>query len=125
MIRNHTDKQCRFYVFCGFNHNNPGVYSETFWRDDIADLFERIKILMKYKCLPYVMRFKDYELSPFRGMYINIARWCNQPSFFKKKTFREFCDMNGKDSSCMKYAEIFEHKYPDIAKQYYAIRFPQ
>lgn len=123
MIRNHTDKQCRFYVFCGFNHDNPGKYSDDFWANDIANLFERIRILMKYKCLPYVMRFKDYELSPFRGMYINIARWCNQPSFFKKKSFREFCWMNGKKSACMRYMENFEKQYRNIAKEYYDMRF--
>lgn len=123
MIRNHTDKQCRFYVFCGFNHNNPGTYPDEFWENDIADLFERIRILMKYKCLPYIMRYMDYILSPFRGMYINIARWCNQPSFFKKKSFREFCMMNGENSACMKYTRDFEMQCPDIAKEYYDMRF--
>ena len=73
MIRNHTDKQCRFYVFCGFNHNNPGIYPDEFWENDIADLFERIRILMKYKCLPYIMRYMDYILSPFRG---NVHKYC-------------------------------------------------
>lgn len=37
MIREHTDKQCRFYVFCGFNHNDPGIYSDEFWKNDIAE----------------------------------------------------------------------------------------
>lgn len=81
------------------------------------------KMSMEYKCLPYIMRYMDYEKSPFRGMYINIARWCNQPSFFKKKTFREFCIMNGKESSCMKYAKYFEQQCPDIAEKYYDLRF--
>ena len=72
---------------------------------------------------PYIMRYMDYTLSPFRGMYINIARWCNQPSFFKKKSFREFCVMNGENSACMKYARDFEMQCPDIAKEYYDMRF--
>ena len=65
----------------------------------------------------------DYEKSPFRGMYIDIARWCNQPSFFKKKTFREFCITNGKEASCMKYAKYFEQQCPDISAKYYDLRF--
>lgn len=125
MIRKFTDRQCMFYVFCAFNHENPGEYSEEFWVNDITDLFERIRILMKYRCLPYVMRFKDYEISPYRGMYITIARWCIQISIFKKKTFREFCMMNGENSSSMKYMLEFEKKYPDIAKEYFDMRFPQ
>ena len=41
---------------------------------------------MKYGCLPYVMRYKDFENSPYRGTYINLASWCNQPHQFKKKS---------------------------------------
>lgn len=125
LIREFTDRQCMFYVFCGFNHENPGNYNEAFWVKDIIDLFERIRILMKYKCLPYVMRFKDYELSPYRGIYITIARWCIQVSIFKKKSFREFCTMNGESSSCMRYLNDFEKRYPDIAKEYFDMKFPQ
>lgn len=123
MIRNHTDKQCRFYVFCAFNHDKPGIYSDEFWKNDIKNLFERIKILMNYKCIPYVMRFKDYDYSTYRGMYINITRWCNQVSFFKKKTFREFCHFNGENSACMKYMKEFEKLYPNIAREYFDMRF--
>ncbi len=87
MIRRHTNNQIKFYTFCGYNHNNIGVYDEQFWVQDIVDLFERIKILMTYGCLPYVMRYKDYELSPYRGIYITVASWCNQPSLFRKMSF--------------------------------------
>lgn len=123
LIRKHTDKVLKFYTFCGFNHDNFEQYNEEFWIKDIVDLFERIKILMEYKCLPYVMRYKDYELSPFRGIYINITRWCNQPQFFKKKSYREFCMANGEKSACYNRMIDFEKQYPDIAEKYYDLKF--
>lgn len=123
LIRKHTNIVPKFYVFCGYNHNDPDNYNNEFWKQDIVDLFERVKILASHGCLPYIMRYKDYELSQYRGMYINIARWCNQPSFFKKKSFREFCIANGEKSSTMKYLKDFEDKFPEIAEEYFNIRF--
>ena len=95
MIRKYTDKPCKFYLFCGFDRSNK--WDNTFWYNDIVDIFKRIELLLEYKCLPYIMRFNRYEESPYRGMYITLARWCNQPGIFKNKTFAEFCSMQ-KDS---------------------------
>lgn len=144
MIRRHTNNQIKFYTFCGYNHDNIGVYDEEFWVKDIIDLFERIKILMKYGCLPYVMRYKDYELSPYRGIYITVASWCNQPSLFRKMTFEEFSKargMNnedykkykldfdsylkdgGKKGSSWRYYEEFSEKYPEVAEKYFHMKW--
>jgi hypothetical protein len=112
-------RNLKFYVFCGYNHDDPGNYDYEFWKKDIEDLFERISILAKYGCLPYIMRFQDYEKSPFRGMYITIARWCNQPTFFKKLTFREFCMREGQGDSPERYMREFEESCPEVAKKYY------
>ncbi len=123
LIRERTDKIPKFYVFCGFNHDAPDTYPAEFWANDIADLFERIKILISHRCLPYVMRYKDYEKSPYRGMYITIARWCNQPSFIKKKSFREFCEANGEKSASMRYMREFENEHPEIAEKYFDMKW--
>ncbi len=144
MIRRHTNNQIKFYTLCGYNHNNVGVYDEQFWVQNIVDLFERIKILMTYGCLPYVMRYKDYELSPYRGIYITVASWCNQPSLFRKMSFEEFSkargmsnenykkyklDFNsyladgGKKGSCWRYYDEFEEKYPKIAEKYFHMKW--
>lgn len=123
MIRDFTSRQCRFYLFCGFNHDNPGTYSDGFWKQDIIDMFERIRILMKYKCIPYIMRYKDYELSPYRGIYVTVARWCNQVSFFKTKSFREFCGSCGENHSATRYLREFEKEYPDVSAEYFNMRF--
>lgn len=48
-------------------------------------------------------------------MYITIARWCNQPSFFKKKSLREFAICNGLDSACYRYVADFERLFPEVA----------
>ena len=119
--KSHCAKTTKLYVFCGFDRDNK--YDMTFWKQDIFDTFERIKILMQYGCLSYIMRHVNYEDSPYRGMYINLARWCNQPNFYKKKSFREFCEANGESSSTMKYLREFEKDHPEIAEEHYNLRF--
>lgn len=123
LMRRYTKKNVTFYVFCGYNHNAPDTYPEGFWAEDIRDMFERIRILMSYQAKPYIMRYKDYEKSPFRGMYITIARWCNQQSFLKKKSLREFAAANGENSASMRYLEEFERQYPEIATEYFDMKW--
>ncbi len=116
----------KLYVFCGFDRNDKWDYE--FWIQDIKDTFERVKILMKYGCLPYIMRFYKYEISPYKGTYINLARWCNQPSFYTKVSYRKFCEMNqertkNKICSAMRYLNELEVKHPEIASEYFDLRF--
>lgn len=65
--------------------------------------------------------------SEFRCLYTAVARWCNQPSFFKKKSFREFCEADQKlyktVCSSMRALVDFEKQYPNIAKEYFDIKF--
>lgn len=56
-------------------------------------------------------------------MYITIARWRNQPSFIKKKSFREFCKANGENSSSMRYLKQFELEHPEIAEKYFDMKW--
>jgi hypothetical protein len=129
LIRKYTNKVPKFYTFCAFNHDNPNHYDEEFWVNDIVDLFERIKILMKYQCLPYIMRYEDYVKSPYCGIYTNIAGWCNQPSFFKKNSLREYCyaEQKRRKSECasVRYLKEFESKHPDIAAKYFDIKYDE
>ena len=119
--RKYCSKTTKLYVFCGFDRNDR--WDDEFWIQDIRDIFKRVRILMKHSCLPYIMRFNKYEESPHRGMNINFARWCNQPNFFKKKSFREFCIANGSNSSCYNYMDSFENEYPKIAEKYYDLKY--
>ena len=123
LIRRHTNRVVRFYVFCGYNHVEPDIYPEGFWANDIRDVFERIRILISYQALPYIMRYKDYIESPFRGMYITLARWCNQPNFLKKLSFREFSEANGLNSAAARYIEEFERQHPEIAAEYFDMKW--
>lgn len=123
LLRQYTTKQCRFYVFCGFDRDD--VWDTDFWEHDISDLFKRIQILMNYGCIPYVMRYYRYKESPYKGMYTTIARWCNQPSFFKKKSFREFVEANRELNSLapIRYAENFEREHENMSRMYYDLKF--
>lgn len=116
LARQYTNLPLKFYCFCGFDRDNR--WNHDFWVQDIFDLLSRIKILMQYKCIPYVMRFARYEESPYRGLYITIARWCNQPSFFKKKSLRQFAECNGIQSACYKYLYSFEKEFPEVSRFY-------
>lgn len=116
IARKYTNAVLKFYCFCGFDRCFK--LDTDFWRQDVFDLFTRIEILMRNRCLPYVMRFSRYVESPYRGMYISIARWCNQPSFYKKKSLREFAELNGKQSACYKYLSDFEKQFPKVAYFY-------
>lgn len=122
MIRRHTEKVPKFYVLCGFDYNDK--YNEDFWYRDIVDVFKRIELLMKYRCLPYIMRFYRYEDSPYRGVYINLARWCNQPSFFKKKSFYEYCTLDcHRGKATERYLNEFLLDYPDFDREYLNMKF--
>ena len=89
--RNCTKKGTKFYLFCGFMQEPDNL--EKFYRD-IWELFQRIKILMQYGCVGYVMRHEDYKKSPLANIYVQIARWCNQQAFYKKMSFWEYTYRN-------------------------------
>lgn len=117
----HSTQIAKLYVLCGYDSQDEV---------DIANTFERIKILMKHHCLPYIMRHEYYLKSKYRGLYVTLARWCNQPSFFKKKSFREYCEANQEyhqnpKTLCASLATMreFEKDHPDIAARYFDIKW--
>lgn len=111
----------KFYVLCAYDENK--IYDQKFWIKDIINLFERIKILSYLNCIPYVMRYKKYENSPFRGMYINISGWCNQPGLFKNMSLREYSLKKNPGGASERYLKKFEKKYPYIAKEYFDLKW--
>lgn len=80
-------KTTKFYLFCGYEltaDDDDKLFNDVYY------LFRRIQILMSYGCLGYVMRHADYENHSLGNIYTQIARWCNQPQFYKKMSFEEF-----------------------------------
>jgi len=120
MVRRYSNAVLKFYCFTGFDRDDR--WDTAFWEQDIRDLFTRIEILMRNNCIPYVMRFARYRESPYRGLYISITRWCNQPAFFKKKTLREYGKLNGESSSCMRYIREYECTHPEMSR-YFDMRY--
>lgn len=141
--RRHCDKSTKLYVLVAYDSQDER---------DIEGTFYRIQKLMEFGCLPYIMRFEKYKDSRFKNMYIQLARWCNQPSFYKKMSFRQFCvrneeyhqglnavEGNGhynvdvvfpvgferkrKYCSCYQTMIDFEQEFPEIAKKYFDMRF--
>ena len=126
MIRKYTNvRVIKFYVLVGFESTDE---------NDIENAFKRIELLMRYQCLPYIMRYQDKNYTPWKeseysGLYVTLARWGNQPSIFKKMSFRQFCEANQairktkKMCSAMRALTYFESKNPEIAKKYFDIRY--
>lgn len=116
----------KFYVLVGFESTDA---------IDIENMWKRVELLMRYQCLPYIMRYRNKNETPwkdskYRGMYVTMARWCNQPSFFKKKSFRQYCEANqalvkteGHICSSMRALLDFEKEYPKIAEKYFDLKF--
>ena len=84
-------KGTKFYLFCGFRLKEN---SHAKFYKDIWESFQRIKVLMSYGCVGYVMRHEDYHNYELSNLYIQIARWCNQQQFYKKMSFWEFVYRN-------------------------------
>lgn len=117
----YSSKVAKLYVLCGYDSQDEV---------DIANTFERIKILMRHHCLPYIMRHANYEKSKYRALYVTIARWCNQPNFLKKKSFREFCEANqeykkNQSTLCSSMVSMleFEKEHPEIAARYFDMKW--
>lgn len=143
--RTYCRKSTKLYVLVAYDSQDE---------KDIEGTFFRIKILMEYGCLPYIMRFEEYNNSRFKSMYTQLARWCNQPGFYKKMSFRQYCVRNEeyhqgiqnltpkgkynkklkipkgyprKEKYCSCYQTMldFEAEYPEIAKKYFDLRFEE
>ena len=119
-------KGIRFYVLVGFESTDY---------KDIEGAFIRIELLLRYGCLPYIMRYQSKDNAPwkdskYRALYVTIARWCNQANIVKKMTFREFCVANqalhkteGTMCSAMRSMTEFEVEYPKIAAKFFDVRY--
>jgi hypothetical protein len=82
-IVDHTKvRVIKFYVLVGFESTNE---------IDIENAFRRIELLMRYQCLPYIMRYQTriilLETVWIQRKYIAMARWGNQPSIFQENEF--------------------------------------
>jgi hypothetical protein len=84
-------RETKFYLFCGYKMRDG---DDAHFYTDIWELFQRIKILMQYGCFGYVMRHEDYKNHELCNIYVQIARWCNQPQFFRYMSFWEYCYRN-------------------------------
>lgn len=131
-------RELKFYVFCGFDKNEQ--YDTAFWKQDIINLFERIRILKTFNAKPYVMRFDKVYHSEYSSFYAAVAAWCNQPGIFRSFTFRQFCQCRGMRRNGYKIykrdvegylrdigikgsewnaMETIENKFPTIASKYF------
>lgn len=132
--RMNCSKSTKFYVLCAYDPWQLSLSkSDQDKRDliDIQNVFERIKLLMEYDCLPYIMRYEKYKESKYSNVYVQLARWCNMPQFFKKLSFREFCQKNQEYTKGNNFCKSMRTLYmlqtdaPIIAEMYFDIKYEQ
>lgn len=130
-------KGCKLYVLCGYDARSRDSDCEISELDsiererererdliDIENTFKRILILMKFGFLPYVTLYESYKQSKYRRVYINLRRWCNQPQFFKKTSFEEYCTLQQKDMkgnricSALGSLNLLKEDAPQIYEKY-------
>lgn len=117
MFRQYTTKIPMFYLFCGFK--SQGV-------DDIATIFERLKLLWANGGIGYCTRHENINGSRYEGLYTQIASWINMPAMQKKLSLWEFAEATQKrvKSKCstVKHLEAFAKEYPDLAKEWFNMK---
>ena len=115
LARRYTSAVMKFYCFCGFDRVNH--WDADFWRQDVFDLFARIEILMRHRCLAICN-----ALCPLCGKSLS-RRVCTVAAgaisrASSKKEPAEFAELNGIDSACYKYLIDFEKRFPEVAHFY-------
>lgn len=110
-------KETKFYLFCGFQQN---ASDDKAFQKDVAEIFMRIKVLMSYGCLGYIMRHEDYKKAPLANIYVQIARWCNQPGFYRNLSFWQFCYKNQTywEEQTYGFKNLPPKKYEDFIDDY-------
>ena len=104
IFREYCDKPAKSYVLTGFYEKDEAAFLSALLR---------VETLSKYKILPYIMRFKDCYTSPFDSLFSTLAAWTNQPAFYKKTTFAEFCKKRGR-KPCEQLARIKDRNLLDL-----------
>lgn len=112
--RKHSCKATKLYVLVGYDKQNR--YDDDFFLDDIQSTFERIKLVLDYDCLPFVMRYERAYTSPYKTFYDAISNWSNNSGSVYKQSFREFVEYSG---WYREFCDEFEKKYPKIAERYF------
>ena len=112
----------RLFVLIAFDRNDK--YDLEFWERDVVELFERLKVLMKYRCVPYIMRFIKWKECPpvFYPVYEAVNSF-GAPIIFKKKTFLEYATPSSTGKGRMKGIVKFVREYPQIADKYFNLRY--
>ena len=115
VLRKHLpSKGAKAYILCGFEQQG---------QRDIATVFRRLQILWEYRCLGYLMRYKDCRLAPpvCWRLYTYLAAWINQPGFQRVKSFRAYCEVVG--GGALRALRAFEKEHPDTARRCFDLRY--
>lgn len=81
----------------------------------ISETVNRIEWLRNNKCLPYIMRDIACWSSPNSDFYTDIASYCNQVAFFKKKPILDFLSQrHSKGDRAARTYSIYQGGYTPV-----------
>jgi len=86
--REYNKSSTKLYVLCAFDRT--GNYDLSFWKTDLVETLERMKVLMQFQCIPYFMRYEKYKDCPWGYFYTLLTKWCMNPGNYKKLSIREY-----------------------------------
>jgi len=101
----------RFYVFMGFDRNNN--YDKDFWLNEIESVFIRIKILFKYKSIPFVMRYYKWKDCVFYKFLVELTQWTNNARNIAMYSLSEYIELADRKES-----KRFLTNYPEFKKYF-------
>lgn len=81
-FRANCSKPCKAYVLTGFYHKT-GL-------QELESVKERLDILNRFRVLPYIMKHERFRTKELQHITTELARFCNQPAFYKKMTLETF-----------------------------------
>ena len=110
LLRKYSNRQTKCYVICGYD--SKGEYNQKFWANDISSVFERVRILGRNGCLPYLTRFERYKDSPYSSLYSYLNIWINFYPLFSTLSFVEWCE--SRSVGAKRVAEDFLEKHPEL-----------
>lgn len=107
ILRRWTTHRAKAYILAGYPEAGP---------KNILTVFQRLDLLWQFSVLGYFMPYSSTLIveEPYRSIYTQLGRWCNQPAFQWKKSFKEFCLTQY--PKAVGNFKLFESKHPDMSR---------
>lgn len=91
-----------FYVICGYKWDR---YSD-FYEDDYFELIMRLRILLKQKAKPYIMKFDGCKGHKYEKQISVLAQFCNYVLRLGNNSLNKYCEVQNIDKNLFQKEEL-------------------